>query len=129
MIPVDYSNPIRSFIVLCHQRCLQCYIHSLCGGARNTAQHVITVKVLAFLTQKNKAGEMQSTINQLKHGKGRAVHDNGTRGVVKIAIQHEANSTSFRALTNTYSDCLSTENELFDDRTDRYQLPYFMMPC
>ena len=32
----------------------------------------------------NKAGKMQSTINQLKHGKGRAVNDNGTRGVVSI---------------------------------------------
>ena len=42
------------------------------------------VIVLAFLTQENKAGKMQSTINQLKHGKGRAVHDNGTRGVVSI---------------------------------------------
>ena len=27
---------------------------------------------------------MQSTINQLKHGKGRAVRNNGTRGVVSI---------------------------------------------
>ena len=27
--------------------------------------------VLAFLTQENKVGKMQSTINQLKHGKGR----------------------------------------------------------
>ena len=60
--------------------------HGLRGGARNTAQHVITVKVLAFLTQENKAGKMQSTlkINQLKHGKGRAVRDNGTHGVVSI---------------------------------------------
>ena len=43
--------------------------HSLRGGARNTARHVITVIVLAFLTQENKAGKMQSTINQLKHGR------------------------------------------------------------
>ena len=55
--------------------------HSLRGGARNTAWHVI---VLAFLTQENKASKMQSTINQLKHGKGRAVCDNGTHGVVSI---------------------------------------------
>ena len=31
--------------------------------ARNTARHVITVIVLAFLTQENKASKMQSTIN------------------------------------------------------------------
>ena len=43
--------------------------HSLRGGARNTAWHVITVIVVAFLTQENKAGKKQSTINQLKHGK------------------------------------------------------------
>ena len=47
--------------------------HGLRGGARNTARHVITVIVLAVLTQENKAGKIQSTINQLKHGKGRAV--------------------------------------------------------
>ena len=35
-------------------------------------------------TQENKAGEMQSKINQLKHGKERAVRDNSTRGVVSI---------------------------------------------
>ena len=29
--------------------------HSLHGGARNTARHVITVIVVAFLTQENKA--------------------------------------------------------------------------
>ena len=58
--------------------------HSLCGGTRNTARHVIMVIVLAFLTQENKAGKMQSTINQLIYGKGRAVRDNGTRGVVSI---------------------------------------------
>ena len=50
----------------------------------NTARHVITVIVVAFLTQEYKAGKMQSTINQLKHGKGGAVRDNGTRGVVSI---------------------------------------------
>ena len=44
--------------------------------ARNTARHVITVIVSAFLTQENKAGKMQSTINQLEHGKGRDVRDN-----------------------------------------------------
>lgn len=60
---------------------------------------------------------MQSTINQLKHGKGRAVRDNGTRGVVSIdrgvaecyiAISTtplvpllRTYSTSFRALTIT----------------------------
>ena len=33
---------------------------------------------------------MQSTINQLKHGKGRAVRDNGTHGVVSIDHQHSA---------------------------------------
>ena len=48
-------------------------------------QHVITEIVLAFLTQENKAGEMQSTINQLKHGKGRAVRDNGV-----VLIDHTA---------------------------------------
>ena len=42
------------------------------------------VIVLAFLTQENKADKMQSTINQLKHGEGRAVRDNGARGVVSI---------------------------------------------
>ena len=51
-------------------------------GANNTARH--TVIVLAFLTQENKGGKMQSTINQLKHGKRRAVCNNGTRGVVSI---------------------------------------------
>ena len=37
--------------------------------ARYTARHVKTVIVLAFLT----AGKMLTTINQLKHGKGRTV--------------------------------------------------------
>ena len=57
--------------------------HSLCGGARNTAWHMITVIVLAFLTQENKSSKMQSTINQLKHGKGCAVCDNGTLRTVQ----------------------------------------------
>ena len=66
-------------------------------GTRNTARRMI---VLAFLTQENKAGKMQSTINQLKHGKRRAVRDNGTRGVV--LIDHYCGyNTSFCALTNT----------------------------
>ena len=74
--------------------------------ARNTARHVITSSpehlLLAFLTQENKAGKIPSTINQLKHGKGHTVHDNGTCGVVEIAIQHYcAYSTSFCALSNT----------------------------
>ena len=43
--------------------------HGLRGGARNTARHVITVTVLAFPYTRNKAGKMQSTINQLKHGR------------------------------------------------------------
>ena len=34
--------------------------------------------------QENKAGKMQSTKNQLKHGKGHGLCDNGTRGVVSI---------------------------------------------
>ena len=46
--------------------------------------------ILAFFTQENKAGKMQSTINQLKHRKGRALRNNSTRGVMSIAIQHEA---------------------------------------
>ena len=41
--------------------------HSLRGGVRNTARHVITVIVVAVLTQEIKAGKMQSTINQLKY--------------------------------------------------------------
>ena len=44
------------------------------GRTLYTARHVITMIVLAFLTQENKAGKIQITINQLKHGKGRAVH-------------------------------------------------------
>ena len=35
------------------------------GGARNTARHVKTVIILAFLTQEYKAGKTQSIINQL----------------------------------------------------------------
>ena len=42
----------------------------------------------SLFTQENKAGKMQSTINQLKHEKGHVVRDNGTRGVV--SIQHPA---------------------------------------
>ena len=55
--------------------------HSLHGGVCNIAPHVITVIVLAFLTQENKAGKM---LHQLKHRKGCAVHNNGTCGVVSI---------------------------------------------
>ena len=58
------------------------------GGARYTARHVITVIVLAFLTQENKAGKIQSTINQLKHGKGRAVRAIMVLGV--LSIDHTA---------------------------------------
>ena len=58
--------------------------HSLRAGTRNTARYVITVIVLALLTKENKAGKVQSTINQLKHEKGRAVRNNGTRGVFSI---------------------------------------------
>ena len=58
--------------------------HSLREARTNIAWHVITVIVLAFLT----AGKMQSTI---KHRKG--------RGVCAIMVL----STSFCALTNTYS--------------------------
>ena len=43
--------------------------HGLRGGARNIARHVITVTVLAFPYTRNKVGKMQSTINQLKHGR------------------------------------------------------------
>ena len=50
----------------------------------NTARHMITVILLAFLTQENKASKIHSTINQLKHGKGRAIRNNGTRSVVSI---------------------------------------------
>ena len=71
--------------------------HGLRGGTRYTARHVITVIVLAFLTQENKAGKMQSTI---KHGKGRAVRAIMVLGVV--SIDHYCTySTSFHALTNT----------------------------
>ena len=68
---------------------------SLHGGTRNTARHVITVIVVAFLTQENKAG----TINQLKHGKGRAVHNN-TRDVVSI----DQYSTLLRLVLYCYLD-------------------------
>ena len=77
--------------------------HSLRGGACNTAQHVIKVKVLAFLTQENKADKMQSTINQLKHGKGRAVRDNGTRGVVSIDHTALGYTSCKRSLTLHHS--------------------------
>ena len=50
------------------------------------SHHMITVIVLAFLTQENKASKMQSTINQLKHGKGCAVRDNGTHRTVITAL-------------------------------------------
>ena len=59
-------------------------IHGSTCNIHNTAWHVITVTVLAFLTQENKASKTRSTINQLKHRKGRAVRNNGTRGVVSI---------------------------------------------
>ena len=58
------------------------------------------VKVLAFLTQENKAGKMQSTINQLKHRNGHAVCDNGTRGVVSI----DQYSTRLRLVLYCYLD-------------------------
>ena len=74
--------------------------HSLRRGMRNTARHLITVILLAFLTQENKAGKMQSTINQLKHGKGRAVRDNGARGVVLI----DQYSTRLRLVLYCYLD-------------------------
>ena len=61
-----------------NQRHRQCCIRRLRGGAR------YTMIVLAFLTQENKAGKMQSTINQLKHGKGRAVRAIMVLGVVSI---------------------------------------------
>ena len=48
----------------------------------------------------NKASKMQSTINQLKHGKGRAVRVIMVLGVVSID-HYYTYSTSFRALTNT----------------------------
>ena len=48
--------------------------HGLRTGTCYTAWNMITVIVLAFLTQENQASKMQSTINQLRHGKGRAVH-------------------------------------------------------
>ena len=60
------------------------YSNGLCGGVRYTAWHVITVIVLAFLIQQTKAGKMQSTINQLKHGKGCAVRAIMVLGVVSI---------------------------------------------
>ena len=48
---------------------------------------MITVIVLAFLTQENKASKMQSTINQLKHGKGCVVRDDGTLRTVIALFQ------------------------------------------
>ena len=52
------------FIVLCvgESKAIR---YSLRGGVCNTAWHIITVIVVAFLTQENKASKMQSTINQL----------------------------------------------------------------
>ena len=60
--------------------------HGLRGARaiQHDSRHVIAVIVLAFLTQENKAGKMQSTINQLKHGKGRAVRAIMVLGVVSI---------------------------------------------
>ena len=58
--------------------------HSLRGGVRNTARHVITVIVVAFLTQENKAGKMQKYTKSVKARKGCAVRDSGTRAVVSI---------------------------------------------
>ena len=76
---------INIFVVLCvgESKAPPVLIHGLRGGAPNTARHVMlfVVIVLAFLTQNNKAGKIKST---LKHGKGRAVRDNGTRGVFSI---------------------------------------------
>ena len=58
---------------VCNPCCIRHTARVTWRRARYTVRHVITVTVLAFLTQENKAGKMQSTINQLKHGKGRAV--------------------------------------------------------
>ena len=49
----------------------------------------------------NKTGKMQSTINQLKHGKERAVRAIMVLGVVSIDY-YCSYSTTFHALTNTY---------------------------
>ena len=78
--------------------------HSLREATHNRARD--NGDSLAFLTQENKAGKMQSTINQLKHRKRHALHDNGSRGVVSID-HYWAYSTSFRALTNTHT-CICT---------------------
>ena len=104
LLPVLHQFCIDIYCTLCGQikgaaSAISVIQHSLRRGAHNTAQHMIAVIVLAFLTQENEAGKMQSTINQLKHGKGRAVHDNGTRGVV--SYHYCMYSTSFHALTIT----------------------------
>ena len=78
-----------------------------------------TLLYFAWVNQRHRQCYIQSTINQLKHGKGRAIRVNGTRGVV--SIDHCcAYSTSFCALTNTrrlvVSSCLlnkSAWGELF----------------
>ena len=81
---------INTFIVLCVGESkappvlYPSYSTVYVGRARYTARHVITVIVLAFLTQENKAGKMQSTINQLKYRKGRAVRAIMVLGVVSI---------------------------------------------
>ena len=78
---------VLMYFARANQRRRQCCIRHTARftwGARYTARHVITVIVLAFLTQENKAGKMQSTINQLKHGKGRAVRAIMVLGVVSI---------------------------------------------
>ena len=69
---------------------------TLCSMARDNSI------VLAFLT----VGKMQSTINQLKYGKDRAVR---TIMVLRVVLYHYCTySTSFRALTNTYSAIATT---------------------
>ena len=64
-----------------------------------------TVIVLAFLTQENKAGKIQSTINQLKYGKGRAVRAIMVLGVVYGYLDHTPRTIIARTAlpcSNTY---------------------------
>ena len=91
--PLTLHSPSNLlYFAWANQRRRQCCIRHTARftwGARYTARHVITVIVLAFLTQENKAGKMQSTINQLKHGKGRAVGAIMVLGVVSLLhVQH-----------------------------------------
>ena len=72
------------YFVWANQRRRRCYIHHTAQFTWRRVQYSTARDNGAFLTHENKAGKMQSTINQLKHGKGHAVRNNGTRGVVSI---------------------------------------------